>query len=115
MATADSDGLHSIYPYFIFVFHKIFSNWEIAGRMVAVFFGSLAIIPFFYILKNIFERKIVIGACIFFIISPRLIEYLLQRNTRTGVLVFYTYGIMGYLRRIISKKMDLSWVCKSFL
>ncbi len=68
-------GIYSAYPFFIIVFQKVFANWETAGRMVSVVFGSLAVLPFYFLIKRIFDMRIALVASVFFVINPRLVEY----------------------------------------
>jgi 4-amino-4-deoxy-L-arabinose transferase-like glycosyltransferase len=94
----------NLYPFLIVAFHKVFNNWETAGRLVSVFFGSIAIIPFFLLIKEFMNNRIAIVASLFFIISPRLIEY------SSDVLrepVFWFFSIMSLYcawRAISNKK-----------
>lgn len=68
-------GVYSLYPFIIVVFQKIFSDWEVAARIVSILFGSLAIVPLYFLVKRMFDMKIALAVSIFFIISPRLVEY----------------------------------------
>ena len=65
----------NLYPFLIVAFQKVFHDWDTAGRMVSVFFGSLAIIPFFLLIRELINNRIAFMASIFYIISPRLVEY----------------------------------------
>lgn len=69
------EGFYSSYPFVIVVFQKVFSDWETAGRMVSAVAGSVAVLPFFLLLRRMFDVKIAVVAAVFFIISPRLVEY----------------------------------------
>lgn len=68
-------GVYSLYPFLILIFQKIFSDWEIAARMISICFGSLAVVPLYFLVKRMFDMKIALVVSIFFIISPRLVEY----------------------------------------
>lgn len=74
-ARIDEFGVYSMYPFLIAVFHRVFGDWETAGRMISVVFGSLAVVPFYLLLKRIFDMRIALVAAIFFVVSPRLVEY----------------------------------------
>jgi len=69
------DGFYSTYPFVIVVFRKVFPDWEMAGRMASTFLGSLAVLPFFLLLRRAFDMKIAVVASIFFVLSPRLVQY----------------------------------------
>jgi len=69
------DGFYSTYPFIIVLFQKVFHDWETAGRMASAVLGSLAVLPFFSLLRRIFDLKIAVVASIFFVLSPRLVQY----------------------------------------
>ncbi|NLT23744.1 MAG: glycosyltransferase family 39 protein [Syntrophorhabdus sp.] len=69
------EGFYSAYPFLIVVFQKVFHDWETAGRMVSALAGSAAVLPFFLLLRRMFDVKIAAVAAIFFVVSPRLVEY----------------------------------------
>lgn len=68
-------GFYSLYPFAILGFQKIFTNWETAGRMASVFFGSFTMLPLFFLFRKMFDLKITVVACIFFVLSPRIAQY----------------------------------------
>jgi len=43
--------------------------------MASVFFGALTVIPLFFFFRKMFDLKIVVVACIFFVLSPRIGQY----------------------------------------
>ncbi len=65
----------NLYPFLIVAFQKIFSNWETAGRLVSVVFGSLAVIPFFLLVRGLINERVAFMAALFYSISPRLVDY----------------------------------------
>jgi len=64
-----------LYPYLVLLAHKIFPDWETAGRMVSVMMGSLAAVPLFLLVKGMFGARIASITALFYIINPRLAEY----------------------------------------
>lgn len=69
------EGFYSSYPFVIVLFQKLFHDWETAGRMVSAVAGSIAVVPFFLLLRRMFDAKIAAVAAIFFVVSPRLVQY----------------------------------------
>ena len=65
----------NLYPFLIVAFQKIFNDWEIAGKLVSAILGSLAVVPFFLLIRELIGNRVAIMASLFFIISPRLVEY----------------------------------------
>lgn len=68
-------SFYNLYPFFIAMFHKVIPDWELAARVLSVLSGSLAVVPFYWIIKRLFDVKLAVAASVFFIISPRLVEY----------------------------------------
>jgi len=69
------DGFYSTYPFVIVLFQKVFHDWETAGRMASAAAGSVAVLPFFFLLRRMFDLRIAFVASIFFVIGPRLVQY----------------------------------------
>lgn len=68
-------SFYNLYPFLIVIFHKMVPGWELSGRILSVLSGSLAVVPFYWTIKRIFDARLALVASIFFIISPRLVEY----------------------------------------
>ena len=64
-----------LYPYLTLLAHKIFPDWETAGRMISVLMGSLAAVPIFLLTKNMFGLRVALITALFYIINPRLADY----------------------------------------
>lgn len=64
-----------LYPYLVVLAHKIFPDWEMAGRMVSVLMGSLTVIPLFLLTRRMFDVRIASIIALFYIINPRLADY----------------------------------------
>ncbi|HQJ93386.1 MAG TPA: glycosyltransferase family 39 protein [Syntrophorhabdaceae bacterium] len=65
----------NLYPFLIVAFQKIFINWETAGRLVSVVFGSIAVIPFFLLVRGLINERVAFVAALFYCISTRLVDY----------------------------------------
>jgi hypothetical protein len=64
-----------LYPFLVLLVHKIIPDWELAGRMTSVLMGSLTVIPFFLLIKGMFNIRIATVSSFFYAISPRLADY----------------------------------------
>ena len=69
-----SSILPPLFPIFIAGASYIFRDFELSGRMVSCLFGSLTVFPLFFLVKNIFDRKIALMTVLFFIIHPYLTQ-----------------------------------------
>ena len=106
-------GIYSIYPLLIVVFQKVFTEWETAGRMVSVAFGSLAVLPFYFIIRRIFDVRIALVAASFFVISPRLVEYS-SNVIREPVSWFFSLAALWVAEEAIHKRQWLLMVPAAF-
>lgn len=106
-------GIYSAYPFLIVLFQKVFANWETAGRMVSVFFGSLAVLPFYFLIKRIFDMKIAVIASLFFVINPRLVEYS-SNVIREGAFWFFSITALWAAHEGICRKKWALMACASF-
>jgi hypothetical protein len=68
-------SFYNLYPFLIAIFHKLIPDWELSARILSVLSGSLAVLPFYWIMKRLFDIRLAVIASIFFSISPRLVEY----------------------------------------
>lgn len=69
------DSFFNLYPVLIVVFQKAFNNWETSGRMVSVVFGTLGVIPLFFLTKRLLNLNIAVVTAFFYVISPHIVEY----------------------------------------
>ena len=106
-------GIYSAYPFLIVLFQKMFVDWETAGRMVSVVFGSLAVLPFYFLIKRIFDIKIAVIASLFFVINPRLVEYS-SNVIREGAFWFFSITALWAAHEGICRKKWILMVCASF-
>lgn len=106
-------GIYSTYPFLIAIFQKIFADWETAGRMVSVVLGSLAVLPFYFLIKRIFDMRIAVIASLFFVINPRLVEYS-SNVIREGAFWFFSITALWAAHEGICRKKWILMVCASF-
>jgi len=61
-----------LYPLLIAIFHSLIPNIELAGIWVSLIFGTLIILPIFYLSKEIFNERIGIISALFATVHPYL-------------------------------------------
>lgn len=106
-------SFYSLYPFLMVLFKKVFSDWELSGRMVSVFFGSLAVLPFYLLFKRLTDKKIAFVAALFFIISPRLVEYS-SNVIREPVFWFFSIAALWAACEGMTRKKWIFMTCASF-
>ncbi len=95
---AFSPTLHPLFPVFTAGASYIFQDFELSGRMVSCLFGSLTVFPLFFLVKNIFDRKIALMTVLFFIVHP----YLSQASGEVLTEALYFF--------FITSIASLSWI-----
>jgi 4-amino-4-deoxy-L-arabinose transferase-like glycosyltransferase len=106
-----SSAAPPFYPFLIFLFSPDTAHVEIAGRLISLFFGTLAIVPLFYLVKEAVGRKEAIFSVLFYSFHPYLVTYsgmLLTEATYWGLLILSVYFFWRGLREEKMWKMALS-------
>ncbi|GFE57783.1 hypothetical protein AOG1_16630 [Geobacter sp. AOG1] len=60
------------YPLLVALFHTMFSDIELAGRLAAMFMGSLLVIPVYLLAREFFDRQVGIMAAVLVMAWPSL-------------------------------------------
>jgi 4-amino-4-deoxy-L-arabinose transferase-like glycosyltransferase len=61
-----------LYPFLIALAHSLTQNYELAGILVSVIFGSLIVLPVFYLGRSIFNEKVGIVSSLLAAVHPFL-------------------------------------------
>ena len=97
-----SPAYHPLYPFLISLVSFDASHVEIAGRFISLFFGTLALIPMFYLAKEAAGQKAAIFSGLFYSFHSYLVTYsgmLLSEATYWGLLTFSVYFFWRGLSR----------------
>ena len=65
----------NLYPFIIIVFQKVFNDWEFSAQMVSAVFGSLTIIPFYFLIRSLFGRTVALISSILLVFHPYLVRF----------------------------------------
>jgi 4-amino-4-deoxy-L-arabinose transferase-like glycosyltransferase len=90
------------YPFLMFLFSTNTAHVEITGRLISLFFGTLTIIPLFYLVKDAVGKKEAIFSALLYTFHPYLVTYsgmLLTEATYWGLLVLSVYFFWTGLKR----------------
>lgn len=82
------------YPVLIGITSLIFRDFEFAGRLVSVLFGSLLIIPLFFIAKWAFNEKVGIIASILIVLYPNLSKISSQVAPESTFIFLFLIGLI---------------------
>ncbi len=106
-----SSPAHPFYPFLISLFSPDTTHVEITGRLLSLFFGTLGILPLFYLVKEAIGQREAIVSVLFYTFHPYLVTYsgmLLTEATYWGFLILSVYFFWTGLRRGTVWRMALS-------
>jgi len=99
------------YPFLIFLFSPDTTHVEITGRLISLFFGTLAVVPLFYLVKEAVGQKKAIFSVFFYSFHPYLATYsgmLLTEATYWALLVFSAYFFWTGLSKQVTWKIGFA-------
>lgn len=102
---------HPLYPFLISLFSINTEDVEIVGRLISLFFGTLTVIPLYFLIRNAIGKKEAIFSVLFYAFHPYLVSYsgmMLTEATYWGMLVLSVYFFWTGLQRDKIWKMGLS-------
>jgi hypothetical protein len=105
-------GFFNLYSFLIALFQMIFHDWEYSGQMVSVVFGSLTIIPLFFLIRGLFNRNVAIVSALIFAVHPRFVEYS-SDVLREPVFWFFSIAALWLAWEGISHKKSFLFVLSS--
>jgi 4-amino-4-deoxy-L-arabinose transferase-like glycosyltransferase len=101
------------YPFLIFLFSPDTTHIEMAGRLISLFFGTLTLVPLFYLVKEAIGQKEAIFSGLLYAFHPYLVTYsgmLLTEATYWGLLVSSVYFFWTGLKEEKVWKMSFSGI-----
>jgi 4-amino-4-deoxy-L-arabinose transferase-like glycosyltransferase len=99
------------YPFLIYLFSPDTTYVEMAGRFISLFFGTLSIIPLFYLVKGAVGQREAIFSALLYSFHPYLVTYsgmLLTESTYWGLLTLSVYFFWTGLKKGKAWRMTLS-------
>jgi len=69
-----SMGYLSNYSILIVLAYKIFGDWEVAAKSVSLFFGTITLVPLYFLLDRFFRKEITLMATLVFALIPVLVD-----------------------------------------
>ena len=64
-------GYHPLYPILVASLSKVLGDFELSGQMVSILFGTLTVIPIYFLAKGAFNRWTAFISSVFLAILPR--------------------------------------------
>lgn len=93
----------SLYHLLIPLSYKIFGDWIIAAKSISLFFGTIAVIPLFFILRQFFRVPTTFTASLAFAMNPFFVSYSVELVKDP---IFWFFALLGILFFITSLKKE---------
>ncbi|MBI5746249.1 MAG: glycosyltransferase family 39 protein [Nitrospirae bacterium] len=87
------EGYPPVYPILIAIFYRLIGNVEYAGQAVSVLMGTLALLPFYGLTKEIFGRQIALWGAIFFAFQPFLVQHGGEVTSESTYIFFFVSAL----------------------
>lgn len=95
-----------LYPFFIGIFYLFIKNLELAGRLVSVLFGTLLIVPVYFLSKRIYNKKVAIISSILVVFYFVLIQYSIEVLSESMYTFLLAVGVLiGYIALVEQKNI----------
>jgi hypothetical protein len=89
-----SPALHPLYPLLISLISPDSMHVEIAGRLISLFWGTVTLVPLYYLVREAIGQKEAVFTALFYTFQPYLVTYsgmLLTEATYWGLLVLSVF------------------------
>lgn len=93
----------SLYHLLIPIFYRIFGDWVIAAKSISFFWGSITVIPFYFILRKFFKTSTAFLASLAFSINPFFVSYSVKLVKDP---IFWFFALIGIYFFIASLKKE---------
>jgi 4-amino-4-deoxy-L-arabinose transferase-like glycosyltransferase len=70
----DGIGVYGLYPVLIWLAGLLVPDRELAGRLVSLVFGSLAIVPCYLLGRELFSRRVALAASLIVVVWPSMVS-----------------------------------------
>ena len=90
----------SSYPIFIAGAYIIFHDWVIAGMSVSLFFGSITLVPIYFLMKQFFNERISILGTLIFALTPVLVGRSVDVIRDPVYWFFLVFGVFFFVSHI---------------
>jgi 4-amino-4-deoxy-L-arabinose transferase-like glycosyltransferase len=97
----------SNYPIFVAGVFAIFRDWIVAARSVSIFFGTITLIPLYFLLKRFFEDKTNFLVVLMYALTPVLVGRSADVVRGPVYWFFMTCGLYFFIDQMVKKNFWL--------
>lgn len=88
----------NIFPLLIAAMYKVVGDWELAGRLISLFFGTLAMLPLYGVLKHALPKNVALLTLLLFACNPAFVVLSVDILRGPGYWFFLSLAIYFILR-----------------
>ena len=108
-----SMGFLSNYSIIIVFAYQIFGDWEVAAKSVSLFFGTLTLVPLYFLLDRFLRKEITLMATLIFALTPVFVDKSVD-VVRDPVYWFFSVLGLYFFVSQIEKRNYLYLILSSF-
>lgn len=88
-----------LYPWLISMTYRAVPNWEIAGELLSIVFGTATVVMLYYLMREVFARRAVAaGAAALAAIHPLMAAFSASVRTEAGYIALMTAAMLLFVR-----------------
>jgi 4-amino-4-deoxy-L-arabinose transferase-like glycosyltransferase len=95
------------YPVLVSFAHMFVRNWELAGQVVSFAFGCFTLFPLYFLMKDIYSRRIACLSMLLLSFSPYHAKLSAEVRSEAAYIFFMTIALLCL--HLAMKKSSLSW------
>ncbi len=97
-----------LYPWLISLVFPLTANWELAGELLSLFFGTATVVLLYYLMRELFERRAVAAeSAALAAIHPLLAALAASVRTEAGYMALLTASTLLFVRAVRLRRLAL--------
>jgi 4-amino-4-deoxy-L-arabinose transferase-like glycosyltransferase len=95
-----------LYPWLISITYRAIPNWELAGELLSMAFGTAGVVLLYYLMREVYGRRgVAAGAAALAAIHPMLAGYSASVRTEAGYIALVTAALWFLVRGVERKRI----------
>jgi hypothetical protein len=95
-----------LYPWLISIAYRAIPNWELAGEMLSMVFGTAGVVLLYYLMREVYGRRgVAAGAAALAAIHPMLAGFSASVRTEAGYIALVTAALWLLVRGVERKRI----------
>jgi len=95
-----------LYPWLISMTYHAIPNWELAGELLSMTFGTAGVVLLYYLMREVYGRRgVAAGAAALAAIHPMLAGYSASVRTEAGYVALVTAALLFLVRGVERKRI----------